>query len=116
MVDELAMKLETARRGDAVVVTAHGRIAEAGARQLEQELLKQVEGGRSRIVIDLSDVAFVTSTCLGAFMVAHKRARQQGGGVRLVRPQPLVLQILQVTKLTKLFGVHETIESALQFG
>jgi anti-anti-sigma regulatory factor len=46
-------------------------------------------------------------------MVAHKEARKVGGGVRVARPQPLVRQILEITKLTKLFGRYDSVEDAL---
>jgi anti-anti-sigma factor len=55
----------------------------------------------------------VTSGCLGALMVAHKRVRSHGGYIRLIGPQPLVRSILEITKLTKLFGIYRTTQAAL---
>jgi len=106
--------LDVNRQGDAVIVTPHGRISEIEAHELERELLRHVEAGVIRLVLDLHDVPFLTSSSLGAFMLAHKRVHEQGGYVRLVRPQPLVRQIIETTKLTKLFGIYGSAEEALE--
>jgi anti-anti-sigma regulatory factor len=47
-------------------------------------------------------------------MVAHKRVRPNGGYVRVAGPNPLVRQILEITKLTKLFGGYATVEEAMR--
>ena len=107
------MTIEVERRGDAAIVTAHGAIAEVEAHRLERELLSQIDQGAVKIVVDLSDVPFITSAGLAAFMLAHKRVRGQGGGVRLVGTQPLVRHIIEVTKLTKLFTLHDSVGEAL---
>lgn len=106
------MTIEVEHRGDAAIVTAHGAIAEVEAHRLERELLSQIDQGAVTIVVDLSDVPFITSAGLAAFMLAHKRVRGLGG-VRLVGTQPLVRHIIEVTKLTKLFTLHDSIGEAL---
>lgn len=105
--------LDVERRGEAAVVIPRGRISETVVHQLERELTRSLEQGASVIVLDMGEVPYVTSTCLGALMLAHKRARKAGGGLRVARPQPLVRQILEVTKLFKLFGVYDSVEEAL---
>jgi anti-anti-sigma factor len=108
-----SMTHEVERRGDALVVTPHGRIGEMEAHPFERELLALIEQGSVKLVLDLSDVSFVTSTALGAFMVAHKRVKAKQGYVRIVRPQPLVRQILEITKLVKLFGIYRSVDAAI---
>ena len=107
------MELVIERRGDVPLVTVHGRVGELEAHELDRELMNLIEQGAVKIVIDLADVPYATSTCLGAMMVAHKRVREKGGYVRVARPQPLVRQILEITKLTKLFGCYASVEDAL---
>lgn len=111
--EQTAMALEVEPRQDALLVSIHGRVAEIEAHQLQRELLTLVDRGATKLVIDLADVPFVTSSCLGALMVAHKRVRPRGGYVRVARAQPLVRQILDITKLTKLFGNYHTTEEAI---
>lgn len=100
-------------RGDAAIVTASGHIAEMEAERLGKEINQRIEEGARVIVLDLGDVTFVTSACLGVLMGAHKRLRDSGG-LRVARPQPLVRQILEITKLIRLFGAYDSVEDALQ--
>ena len=113
MAESSAKPLETEHRGDTAVIRLHGRITELEAHGLEQQLLEQVEQGRPKVVLDLTDVPFITSACLGALMVAHKRGRERGGYLRVACAQPLVRQVLQMTKLTRLFGLYESVEDAV---
>jgi anti-sigma B factor antagonist len=113
MVDDPVVSLEVERRGGVCLVRPHGNISEAEAPPFQRELLALADQGASRFVVDLADVRFITSSCLGVLMVLHKRVRPQGGYVRLAAPQPLVQHILEITKLTKLFGSYRTVREAL---
>ena len=83
------------------------------AEHVESTLISQAREGATRMIIDLADVSFLTSSGLGAFMAAQALVRKQGGFVRLAQAQPLVRQILETTKLTKIFGRYNSIEEAL---
>ena len=113
MEESSVMSLEVERRGGICLVSPHGRIGEAEAQPFERELLALTDQGATKIIVDLSDVSFMTSSCLGALMVVHKRVRPLGGYVRLAGPQPLVERILAITKLTRLFGSYRTVREAL---
>jgi anti-sigma B factor antagonist len=113
MDEESVTSLEVERRGAVCLVSPHGRIGEAESHPFERELLALADQGATQFIVDLSDVRFMTSSCLGALMVVHKRVRPQGGYVRLASPQPLVQHILEITKLTKLFGSYRTVREAL---
>jgi len=113
MDEDSVMSLEVERQGAVCLVSPHGRIGETEAHPFERELLALVDQGATKIIVDFSDVSFATSSCLGALMVVHKRVRPQGGYVRLAGPQPLVQRILEITKLTRLFGSYRTVREAL---
>ena len=106
----LAMEVEN--RGDVIVVTPHGRMGEMEAHQFGRQLFHLLDQGSSHVVVDLTDVPFITSTCLGIFMLAHKRVKEHSGYVRIAGAQPLVRQILEVTKLNKLFALYATADQA----
>jgi anti-sigma B factor antagonist len=53
----------------------------------------------------MSGVEFCDSTGMNVLLVAHRRAREQGGDLELAGPRPTVRKILQVTGLESVFTV-----------
>ena len=105
--------MDVEKQGEVVVIRPHGRITELEAHELNAELLDQIHEGARRLVMDLNDVAFMSSSGLGAFMSAHKRGRSLGVVILLANLQPLVRDVISATKLHKLFPVFDTLEQAL---
>jgi anti-anti-sigma factor len=65
-----------------------------------QGLPEQLQGPLgSLVVIDLSQLAFMDSSGLGAIHAARRLAIQDGGTLVVCRPQPNVLRVLQLTGL-----------------
>lgn len=55
--------------------------------------------------IDLSGVTFLDSSGLGTLISLHKTLRTQNGSVQLINPSGSSLQILELTRLHRLFEV-----------
>jgi anti-anti-sigma factor len=72
-----------------------------------------VEQGVYRLVIDMSELAYVSSMGLRSFITVGKLAQEKGGRLRLCRLAGLVKQVFEITRLTSLFPIHDSIESAL---
>jgi stage II sporulation protein AA (anti-sigma F factor antagonist) len=65
-----------------------------------QGLTEELVGSpRSLVVIDLSQLAFIDSSGLGAIHRARQRMIKDGGTLVLSRPQPNVHRVLQITGL-----------------
>ena len=83
-------------------------------RDLLNQLLSDGRSERATIVLNLSDVPFVDSAGLGVLVDVARRAREQGGAVHLVQVLPFVLRTFEMTRLTRLFGVHDSLPAALE--
>lgn len=57
------------------------------------------------IEIDLSDTNFVDSCGLGALISLYKTTCSRNGMVRLVNPTPSVQQILELTRMHRIFEI-----------
>ena len=68
------------------------------------------EGGR--FMLDLSRVGFVDSSGLGAVVWALKQARHFGGVVELCGLSGAVAQLFQLTRMDRVFRIHDTLESS----
>ncbi len=99
--------------GDVAVVRVHGEIDVYTAPVLREALDKHVAAGRTRFVVDLSDVSFMDSTALGVLVGRLKIVRTQEGSLRVVVVQERVRRVFAITGLDKVFPIHATVEEAL---
>jgi len=83
-------------------------IKELGAAN-SQVFRDQVKGAMNEvhknIEIDLSETMFVDSCGLGALISLHKTTCNRNGTVRLLNPTPPVQQILELTRMHRIFEI-----------
>jgi len=105
--------IETEIRGDVAIIHLGGHVTEMGADQVSNVLDEFFGDGRARLIFDLTNVKFMSSTGLGQIMRAYRTAVSNGGYVKIVNPQPLIADVFRVTKLDKLLAICDTVEEAL---
>jgi anti-sigma B factor antagonist len=97
-----------------VILCVGGEVDLATTPQLHAKLVDLVEVGEAgSVVVDLTPVAFMDSTGLSVLLAAHKRARADGGRVRLVCPAGPVLRVLRLTGMDKVLSVHGSLAEAV---
>jgi anti-anti-sigma factor len=84
------------------------------AEEFKQILLKDIELGWRKIVVDLTDVEFVDSTFLGALVVSLKRITGLGGDLKLVGFQSAVESMFQLTRMYRVFETFPTRDEAVK--
>ena len=78
-----------------------------------RELLIDLAGKNSyQLVINLEKVGFLDSTGLGVLVGGLNRVRAHGGSLDLVCKEG-ILKIFRITGLTKVFGIHQTVDQAI---
>ena len=77
----------------------------SNANNFRDEVRSAFASSPRHMEIDLSQTAFVDSCGLGALIALHKTACDRNGTLRLLNPQPAVEQILQLTRLHRVFEV-----------
>jgi anti-sigma B factor antagonist len=95
-VDHDARTARVALRGEVDVLTVD---------QVRVALTEALAARPHDIVVDLSDLAFIDSTGLGALIFGFQRARDAGVRFRLARPSPTVRQILVLSGLLEVVEV-----------
>ena len=83
------------------------------AEDFKLALVKDIESGKKRIVVDLADCEFIDSTFLGALVVSLKKITALGGDLKLVGFQPNVRSMFELTRMYRVFESFETKEEAL---
>lgn len=72
------------------------------------------EDGRKRIVLDFSNVEYLSSAALGKLITMDKKVKTAGGKLRLCSIRPDIFEVFAITKLNKLFDIHDSQDDALQ--
>jgi len=95
------------------VVDVEGEIDIYTAPRL-RELLIDLAGKNSyQLVVNMEKVGFLDSTGLGVLVGGLKRVRAHDGSLDLVCTQERILKIFRITGLTKVFGIHQTVDQAI---
>jgi len=84
------------------------------AEDFKQVLLKDIELGWRKIVVDLTDCEFIDSTFLGALVVSLKRITGLGGDLKLVGFQSAVSMMFQLTRMYRVFETFPTRDEAIK--
>ena len=69
---------------------------------------------RGSIVVDLEAVSYIDSSGIASLVEAFQKARQQGTPFGLAMVSPAVRRVLELSRLDKVFEIHESIEEGLE--
>ena len=111
--DAMALQCNTVMRGEVAVIYCRGRIVfgegDDELRRVVLELLPQTR----QVVLHLGWVTHIDSGGLGALVGLYISARNRHGEIKLAAVSPKAHEVLQTTKLTKLFDIHPSEEEAV---
>ncbi|MFM7808644.1 MAG: STAS domain-containing protein [Planctomycetota bacterium] len=109
--------IRTSREGAVVRVSFTERkiIDEVVIHQIGQEILKLVDAEATpKVVLDFAGVEHLSSAALGVLISVHNRVKSRSGQLRLCANAKPIFEVFRITKLDKLFQVHETADAAAQ--
>ncbi len=99
------MKVQT--RGDTLAITGLKELAAANSQAFRDQVRAALGEEQKNIEIDLSQMMFIDSCGLGALISLHKTVCGRQGQVRLLYPTPPVRQILELTRMHRIFEIDQ---------
>lgn len=94
----------------AAVLHLHGVFDGGAVAVLEPLLAAQLKAESPRVVIDLSDVRYITSAGVGALVNAHRRTRARGGVLVLASPSESLREMFTTLNLGSVLPIHVNLE------
>jgi anti-sigma B factor antagonist len=107
------MEISTNEIKRVTVVAVNGRVDSATAPDLENALKHLVDADKSQIVLDLTDVDYMSSAGLRAMVSTLKSVKRVNGDLRLANPSARVAEVLRLAGLTSIFSVYPSQTDAL---
>jgi anti-anti-sigma factor len=98
------------QRGDTVHVRLSGELDISTAPKVEDELARVEPERPGRIVLDLSNLAFMDSTGLRLLIAADTRARQQDRRLTIVKGPEPVQRVFRITRLEERLDIVDEVQ------
>jgi len=107
------MNIAETRRDGNLVVTPSGRIDSATSSMFDRHLSSVIDRGDVRLIVDLSQIEYISSTGLSAFLSAAKKIRAQGGTMSLAGLNNRIRLVFEMSGFLRLFPIYATVDAAV---
>ena len=87
---------------------------EANIQQIGDEISRLIDSQtQPKVLISFENVDHLSSAALGTLITINNKIRTKDGQLRLANIDPQIYEVFVITKLNKLFQIHESAEQAL---
>jgi anti-sigma B factor antagonist len=109
------MKVNVRQRDGVTILDLKGKITiGVGDVALRNAVQEAINGGATRVVINLKDVTTIDSSGVGELVSAYTTATNRGAKLLLENLPAKVTDILQITQLITVFDVYDTEDAAIR--
>lgn len=87
---------------------------EANIQQIGEEISALIDSASNpKLLINFASVDHLSSAALGTLITINNKMRARKGQLRLANIDPQIYEVFKITKLDRLFSIHESAEAAL---
>jgi anti-sigma B factor antagonist len=108
------MNFEVTRHDEVTIVEVTGQLIVGNRQELKDDVLKLLESGVRKFLIDFKDTAYIDSSGLGVLVSLSKKIREKGGEMRLSDLNEDLRTLFELTKLDTLFHIADSRDEALK--
>jgi anti-sigma B factor antagonist len=101
-----------AQEATVVTITDEKVLEDEDVKALEESIMPLVDGPVN-LIIDFSNVRFLSSAVLGLLIRISKRAVEQNGKLKLCGIGPRIFEIFKITRLDEIFDIYEDAKKAM---
>lgn len=88
---------------------------EANIQSIGEEIGQLIEAEpKPKLLLSFANVDHLSSAALGTLINVNNKVRQRGGQLRLANIDPQIYEVFVITRLNKLFEIHESTDAAIK--
>lgn len=89
-------------------------LEELEIREIEDELDRVIDGvDKVKLLLSFRNVEHLSSAALGMLINLKRKVDELSGQLKLSDITPQIFEVFRITKLNKLFDIHETADKAI---
>jgi anti-sigma B factor antagonist len=109
------LDINARKRADVQLIQLRGPLRLGPAvDELRQVFEESLEGGDTRIIINLAEVPMIDSSGIGLLVRFLASTKKRGGSLKLVQPTKFALQTLRLVGVVNLFEIFPDDEKAVE--
>jgi len=108
------LRTERLETGAVTVLRMAGDIDETGMNQLRMDLMACIQDQRFNVVVNMSEVKFVSYMGVGVLVERLRQFRAYGGDMKLCGVNLYTERLFRMVGISKVFEVHDTEHQAIQ--
>lgn len=109
----MSLAIEESIREDIVILALGGQLTFHESDAFFERIQALGAAGRSKVVLDLRNVAHVDSAGLGAMLGGYTSLTKHGGTLKLLNPNKRTVELLMMTQLNTLLEVFDELQDAV---
>lgn len=98
--------------GDVVKVSITGHLVASCSEDFRTRMSQQL-GEVKRVLLDLTGMAHIDSSGLGALVALQQWLGDRGGALKMACLQPRAKVVFDITRVDRIFAIYDTVEAAL---
>lgn len=88
---------------------------EGNIQMISEEISRLIDAEATpKLLISFANVDHLSSAALGALITINNKIRQKNGQLRLAGIDPQIYEVFVITRLNKLFQIHESVDEAIK--
>lgn len=107
------MEITQEKIGTITTVMLKGRMDAGTSKSVEDHLLKLIDAGEHRLVVDFAQLDYISSVGLRVLILASKKVKPLQGTIAICALQPTIKQVFEVAGFTTIFKVYPTRDDAV---
>lgn len=91
-----------------------GNLDTAQCEYLYNVIGKEIRKGQEKLILDCSDLGYVSSMGLAMMLRVHAKMKKIGGDVKLTGVTGTVAEVIRLVKLDRILNIYDSVEEAME--
>jgi anti-sigma B factor antagonist len=111
---EMPIEIAVEKLSHLQIVSLRGRLDSAGTPAFESSMHEVIESGEKRVLIDCSELRYVSSVGLAVFISSAKTLGASGGGLYFAGLTQHVRSVFEMVGFFGMFEIYPSLQEALE--
>lgn len=107
------MEIKTEKTNDVVILNIIGNLDSNTSGMLEETLIPAIGNEKTKIIIDCSQMGYISSAGLRVLLMAAKKSKHAGGVIVLCALKDHIKEVFDIAGFTAIFSIMPTRTEAL---